>query len=161
MSPDEITSLETKLKLIGLVLCLVVPLALLVVTLVVLEPTPAVHPANSDDTEFFIWILSAMAFAEPVIGFVMRKRLLNIDAIVGRCSQSGILQSIFAGHMVGFAFALSPAVFGMVVYLVTRNAILASVMMCLSPLAYLFFRPTEATVRELARACEAKLARPT
>ncbi len=158
MNPDEITSLETKLKLIGFLMCVVVPVALLLVIWTVLAPGAANQSPNTGDMELFIWILSGMAFAEPVIGFVMRKRLLNVDALADRSSHGEVSQGIFAGHMVGYAFAISPAVFGMVVYLVTHNAILASVMICFSPLAYLFFRPTEATVRELAQATEAKLA---
>lgn len=158
MNPDEITSLETKLKLIGFLMCVVVPVALLIVIWTVLAPGDANQSPNTGDLELFIWILAGMAFAEPVIGFVMRKRLLNVEALVDRSSHGGVSQGIFAGHMVGYAFAVSPAVFGMVVYLVTRNAILATVMICFSPVAYLFFRPTEATVRELAQAAEAKLA---
>ena len=158
MTPDEITSLETRLKVIGFLICVVVPVALLVVIWTVLAPGDANQLPNTDDMELFVWILSAMAFAEPVIGFVMRKRLLSVDALINRSSQGGVSQGIFAGHLVGYAFAVSPAVFGMVVYLVTHNAVLATVMICFSPLAYLFFRPTEATVRELAQAADAKLA---
>lgn len=158
MNPSEITSLETKLKLIGFLMCVAVPVVLLIVLWTLLVPGDANQPPNTGDMELFIWILSGMAFAEPIIGFVMRKRLLSVDALIGRCSHGGVSQGIFAGHIVGYAFAVSPAVFGFVIYLVTRNAILASVLICISPIAYLFFRPTEETVRELVHATEAKLA---
>jgi hypothetical protein len=157
LSPDEISGLETKLKLTGLLMCVLVPLMILLTVWILLVPKETGSPIDSADTEFFVWILSAMSFAEPVIGFVLRKRLLNADAILARSPQTGLRQAIFAGHMLGYAFALSPALFGLVIYLVTHNAILASILMCLSPLAYLFFRPTEATVQELSRVVEAKL----
>lgn len=158
MNPDEITGLETKLKLIGFLMCVAVPVVLLIVILTVLAPGETNQPPNTGDMELFIWILSAMAIAEPVIGFVMRKRLLNVDALADRSSHGEVSQGIFAGHMVGYAFAVSPAVFGLVIFLVTHNSILAGVLICISPIAYLFFRPTEGTVRELAQATEAKLA---
>ncbi len=158
MTPDEITSLETKLKLIGFLMCVVVPVALLIIIWTVLASSNANQSPSTGDMELFIWILAGMAFAEPVIGYVMRKRLLSVDALADRSRYGGVSQGIFAGHMVGYAFAVSPAIFGMVVYLVTRNATLATVMICFSPLAYLFFRPTEGTLRELAQATEAKLA---
>ncbi len=152
------SSLETKLRLLGLLICVLVPVAFLIVVWAVLVPREEMIMTDNEDTVLFVWILSAMAFAEPVIGFVLRKRLLNVDAIVSRGGKPGLSQSIFAGHMVGYAFAISPAVFGLVVYLVTHNATLATVMICCSPLAYLFFRPTEGTVQELAHEVEAKLA---
>lgn len=158
MNPDEITGLETKLTLIGFLMCVAVPVVLLIVILTVLAPGETNQPPNTGDMELFIWILSAMAIAEPVIGFVMRKRLLNVDALADRSSHGEVSQGIFAGHMVGYAFAVSPAVFGLVIFLVTHNSILAGVLICISPIAYLFFRPTEGTVRELAQATEAKLA---
>jgi hypothetical protein len=158
LNAEEVTSLETKLRLFGLLICVLAPVAFLIVVWAVLVPREEMMTTDNEDTVFFVWILSAMAFAEPVIGYVLRKRLLNAEAILSRGSRSGLSQIIFAGHMVGYAFAISPAVFGLVVYLVTHNATLATAMICCSPLAYLFFRPTEGTVQELAHEVEARLA---
>ena len=141
-------------------MCLVAPIVFLVLIWTVLAPDEKTATQITDDTEMFIWMLSAMAIAEPVIGYVLRKRQLNADAVVARSLHGNVSQGIFAGHLVGYAFAICPAVFGMVIFLVTHNATLASVLICISPIAYLFFRPTESTVRDLAREAEAKLATP-
>gem|GEM_PF-7130487 len=160
MNQSDITSIETRLKLLGYLMCFAAPIVFLVIIWTVLAPSDNAGALTGGDTEMFIWILSAMSIAEPVIGYVLRKRQLNADAVAARSVQGNVSQGIFAGHLVGYAFAICPAVFGMVIFLVTHNATLASVLICISPIAYLFFRPTESTVRDLAREAEAKLAIP-
>lgn len=141
-------------------MCVVVPMAILIIVWVVLESMELSGPARSGDDWIAVWVLTGMALAEPIVGIFVRRRLLNAGTIAARSitGLGGIAQAIFAGHMVGFAFGLSPALFGIVVYLVTHNAVLATVLILVSPLVYLVFRPTAATVQELAQEAEAKLA---
>ena len=160
MNSTDISSLESRLKLIGLLMCVATPMAILIVVWVVLESMQLSSSTRSGDDWIAVWVLTGMAFAEPIIGAIVRRRLLKAETILAssRTRTGGVSQAIFAGHMVGFAFGLSPALFGLVVYLLTQNGVLATVLILVSPLAYLMFRPTEATVQELAREVEARSA---
>jgi hypothetical protein len=157
---SELEGLHAKLRIIGLLMCVIVPAASVILIWTVIQPAESEGTVEAFDWTF-IWILTGMAVVEPIVGYFVRKRLLDVDAILTRCGNDArnVGQAIFAAHMVGFAFALSPALFGLVIQLVAHNALLATVLICISPLAFLFYRPTEATVDDLAREVSAKLAR--
>lgn len=160
MNAGDPEGLGNKLRLIGLSLCVVVPVVMLILLWTVIQPADSDGVAVAVDW-MFIWILTGMAIVEPIVGFFVRKRLLDVDTILMHSGNDArnVNQSILAAHMVGFAFALSPALFGLVIQLLAHNAMLATMLICISPLAYLLYRPTEATVDDLAREVNAKLIR--
>ena len=160
MDSSELEGLHAKLRMIGLLMCVIVPVALVILIWAVIQPADSEGSVKAVDWTF-IWILTGMAVVEPIVGYFVRKRMLDVDAILTRCGNDArnISPAILAAHIVGFAFALSPALFGLVIHLVAHNAVLATVLICVAPLAFLFYRPTESSVIDLAREVNTKLVR--
>lgn len=161
MSGNDLEGLRNRLRLIGLFMSVVVPVVMVILLWTALQNSGQSTDVVAEGDGIFLWILTGLAIAEPIVGFRVRKRMLTVDAILMRSGNDArnVNQAILAAHMVGFAFALSPTLFGLVIQLVAHNSLLATLLICLSPLAYLVYRPTEASVDDLAREVNAKLTR--
>jgi hypothetical protein len=161
MSGSDLEGLRNKLRLIGFSLCVVVPAVSLILVWSVFQDTGLAAEAHRPEDAVVVWVLTGFALVDTAAGSFLRRVLLRVDSIAARCGNdvNGVNQAILVGHFVGFAVALSPAFIGLALQIVTHKPVLASVLIGLAPLAYLFNRPTEATVDDLAREVSAKLAR--
>ena len=159
MNGNEFELLRNRLRIIGLTLLVLAPAVFLVLVWTVFQDPIQEKFGTGDDS--MVWLLTGFALVDTIAGIFLRRLLLRVDTVVSRCGNDAcnVKQAIFAVHVVGFAILLSPALIGLALQLATHSSMLATLLICLSPLAYVFCRPTEASVDDLAREVSARLSR--
>jgi hypothetical protein len=136
----DVDSIHTRLLYLGLVMNVLAPLLLL--SLGILLKSRGVEGDMGAGLNTFIWVLIAVAFSEiPVIYLVRKTTLSARKAQLDSHPQATAGQLQFKWSILVFSISLSPAIYGLIYYLMGGTLERFVLFVAVTLLCFMLFKP--------------------